>query len=312
MTSDEIGRPAVVSQGQSPGGVMASLEDALTGLRQWWGANADAIANLLAWASVSFHSAQTLERSGWLPHYTTPDLPLNLDGEAADALLSRHYIEQWPEVEAAFIERIGGYDVDDEAKACFNEALQAHGAGLYRVAPRLLFPELERLFREELGDAIKVSSSLRGLRNAASELSGDTIIRTGVLTLRLYSAFAERIYARAETDEEIARARADPVPNRNAAIHGRVSYNTQKSSLNALFIAEFVLLTVNAVRSNLKAAQSGITVEINGNPDFTSDIGFPHVAGARNWRRSFELAVELNAPSVTLSGAREISEVTED
>jgi hypothetical protein len=45
--------------------------------------------------------------------------------------------------------RLKASRVDDVAQATFIEALEAHGLGLYRVAPRLLFPEIERLARNE-------------------------------------------------------------------------------------------------------------------------------------------------------------------
>ena len=75
------------------------------------------------------------------------------------------------------------------------------------------------------------------------------------------------------------------MPNRHAAIHGLVVYNSQKASMNALIIAEFVLLTVSAVRAQsieldgieVQARQQSLLDRFATNP--------PFVAGNRDWRR---------------------------
>jgi hypothetical protein len=228
---------------------LVGLKSMFSRLAAWWEVNGDTVMGFLEWAAVTYPRAQLLEATGWLPHYTTPVLDPEQGVEAADALIAQHYDQAWPEVEATFRDRLASWRVDEEAKACFGEALAAHRHGLYRVAPRLLFPEIERLARSHLGDHLTVSSSQRDLRFAAGELGAENFMRTGILTLRLFGAFADRIYANAKTEEQLAAVRADPVPNRHAAIHGLAIYNTQKSSLNALFIAEFVLLTIDAVKA---------------------------------------------------------------
>lgn len=258
------------------------------GLRKfgvWWEANKQKVYEGLAWAASSYVMAEKLARTGWLPHYSTPDLMVELNDEATDAQIARHYDANWVEIERAFLERLAVYNIDDEAKACFREALAAHGHRFYRVAPRLLFPEIERVFRSELGEVITVNAGLRWLREAANNLGSENFIRTGVLTLRLYQAFSDQIYSPVETPEQIARAKADPVPNRHASIHGLVVYNSQKASVNALIIAEFVLLTVGAVRDRstemdrieVQAREQSLLDQFKTNP--------PFVAGNRDWRR---------------------------
>lgn len=120
------------------------------------------------------------------------------------------------------------------------------------------------------------------MRDSADRLGGDSFIRTGVLTLRLYEAFAERVYSQVHTDDELASAASDSIPYRNAAMHGLVVYNSQKASLNALIIAEYVLLTVSAVREqSLGNAIDHQFAPIDGS------LTEPrlHVAGNRDWRR---------------------------
>ena len=258
-----------------PPAFLFSLKEMLGRLAAWWETNEKTIVGFLEWAGDSYPRAKLLEATGWLPHYTTPDLNPDQETGAADALVANYYQEAWPQVEAAFRERLAGWQIDDEAKACFGEALSAHRYGLYRVAPRLLFPEIERLARIELGDILNVTASQRDLRDAAGALGGSNFIRTGVLSLRLFGAFTHRIYAKVETEAHLEQVRSDPVPNRHAAIHGLASYNTQKSSLNALIIAEFVLLTIDEVK---RARADG------SDPNAISWTG--DVAGARRWTRT--------------------------
>jgi hypothetical protein len=263
--------------------VIAGIGESVRGLARWWEANRETVANAVGWALSSLHFAGKLESTGWLPHYTTPDLVFGLEDAAYDAEIARHYADNWPAVEAAFLGRLARYDVDEEAKAAFGEALQAHRMGLFRVAPRLLFPEIERIFRAELGDAMQITAGLGYLREAANQLGSENFVRTGVLTLRLYRAFVEHVYARVESDEEVARAQANPVPNRNAAIHGRVIYNSQKTSLNALILAEYVLLTVGGVRA--ARAVGAIAIASQAQSGNVLDGVFPHVAGNLDWQR---------------------------
>ncbi|MNY00963.1 hypothetical protein D3C86_1334740 [compost metagenome] len=114
----------------------------------------------------------------------------------------------------------------------------------------MLFPEIERLVRPDLIPA--PDAGLRGVRIASDQLGLSNLHRSGFLSLRLYDTFTRHMYARAKTEEERARILADPVPNRHASLHGIVVYNSVQSSINALIMAEFVLLTVSAL-SNIHA-----------------------------------------------------------
>ena len=47
-------------------------------------------------------------------------------------------------------------------------------------------------------------------------------------------------YERVITADELARFERDPVPNRHAAMHGRVAYSTRKHSMNMLILTDYV------------------------------------------------------------------------
>lgn len=193
----------------------------------------------------------TLDRSGWLPHHTTPFHlldPLEEDAEKTSGVIAEYYRREWPTIEAAFRSRIDGYDWDEETKATFYEALVAHRHGLYRAVPRTLFPDIERKVREAFfsGD-LKPRTSLEEVRHAVGKMGFSSLTRTGVFSLKLYDKFADHLYSHVRTHEQLATVANDPVPNRHATLHGLVVYSTEKSSLNALIMAEFAHESISAL-----------------------------------------------------------------
>ena len=93
---------------------------------------------------------QTLEKTGVLPHASTPFRLLDDDDADLRVLLERHYRENWDQISEDILDRSQRFTVDDEAKAALAEALAAHGNGHYRSVCRLLLPEIERVARVEL------------------------------------------------------------------------------------------------------------------------------------------------------------------
>ena len=100
-------------------------------------------------------TAESLLKRGWVPNLTTPfDLVTACGDDDAklQAELLAFYTDNWGEVRTQLEARLSSHDIDDEARAVFREALDAHEAGLYRSVSRLLFPEFERVFRAALFD----------------------------------------------------------------------------------------------------------------------------------------------------------------
>lgn len=200
-----------------------------------------------------------IEEAGWLPHYTAPSEKvdeLGDDIEALDAALAGHYAQHWPEVEAAFLEHLDGYAVDDQAKGAFRQALHLHAQGAHTFCIRGLFPEIERIARLELhGGALLQIASLHGLRKAAGELGPWETDPGGWPGMRLYSKLAHHLYARVTTPEELAAVAQDPVPNRHAALHGLVSYSEAKNSINLLIMADFIFQVFTALKAEVDDAE---------------------------------------------------------
>ena len=219
--------------------------------KEWVRANEPLLASLLdTW--VRFHA---LDRSGWLPHHTTPFNrldPAEQDPAVARRIVEAFYEDEWPAVEAAFRARLQTHAFDEETLATFDEALVAHRLELFRATPRTLFPDIERKARETLqGHGVTSQASLRELRKSVDALGVANFTRTGVVSFKLYRMFSDHLYSQVKTPERLAEVAADPVPNRHAALHGLVVYSTRQASVNALIMAEYAHLSILAVAQAL-------------------------------------------------------------
>jgi hypothetical protein len=94
---------------------------------------------------------QALDKTGVLPHASTPFKLLDGEESAADSrvALENSYRERG-QISKDILERSQRFNVDEEAKAALAEALAAHGNSHYRSVCRLLLPEIEPVARVEL------------------------------------------------------------------------------------------------------------------------------------------------------------------
>ena len=232
----------------------------------------EACAPFFAVISREFHkwdvSIDVLGEAGWLPHYTTPfDRLVECDSDSVQTTLVEYYGRNWPGVRSEMESRLSGYDVDCEAKATFREALDAHEAGLYRCVCRVLFPEIERIFRVAL------------VNGKVGHMSGDALIKKlvddrhigdftpgGLYILPLFRHLTKSLkseedsseyngpiyglFGQVKTDDDRERLEQDPIPNRHAAIHGLVVYSSAQNSLNMMFIADYVFQVISTLRTD--------------------------------------------------------------
>ncbi|PZP83528.1 MAG: hypothetical protein DI582_10835 [Azospirillum brasilense] len=195
---------------------------------------------------------QRMEKAGWLPHTTTPFDRLEETDEQDDAvMLEAYYRENWQEVKQAFLESLQEQDIDNQAKAVFVQALEAHGHGLYSLIARALFPEIERVARIELhrDEAMAVVTSQKTLREKAKTLTLSDHGLMGYWDYELYKAL-NHIYDYCNTVEHASAFALLPVPNRHATIHGHVVYDTLCSSMNALIVTDFVFRLITAIKQS--------------------------------------------------------------
>ena len=221
-----------------------------------------AIAESVGHLAIYAKRSDLIEQAGWLPHPAAPFdiIPVDQDASAVAMLLEAHYCDNWSEVRRQFTARVDAYDIDDEAKSTFREALDLHELGYYRAVVRLLFPEIERVACKEvyLGDQYErkangkkdgLITSLRSLRDAAGSNLGLSEIGDARYALRLFHRMSEHLYEKVGDDEAaIAAYGSDPVPNRHAAMHGIVTYKTLNNSINMLIMTDFMFTVIHALK----------------------------------------------------------------
>ena len=231
-------------------------------------------------AMEKLDTAEHLHKRGWVPNHTTP---FSLVAESGDddtrlqTSLLAYYTDNWPEIRTRLELRVSSLDVDDEAKATFREALDAHEGGLYRCTSRLLFPEYERVFRKALfgGRAghIPYHEFVTKLSGDAANLGLADFLTSGIQDMVLFDYLTEDLrnseaptdhstgaassyeprLAVSVDDNNVEQVKQSPIPTRHAVVHGLVTYSSQQSSLNAIFIADYVFSVVSqAVRNNSK------------------------------------------------------------
>jgi len=192
-----------------------------------------------------------LEGAGWLVHRSTPLALLTGDqpAEELDARLTEHYRTHWPEVRAQIEAQFDVWDLDAESRASIGEALTAHGAGLYRACSRTLFPELERITRQRLqgGALIPPNTSQKSLRDAMGRLTLHDVEPGGLPAWVLFGKLSDHVYAHVSNPAVLTEVASDPVPNRHAVLHGLGAYATQRSSFNAIAMADFMIQVVTAL-----------------------------------------------------------------
>lgn len=197
------------------------------------------------------HLARLVESSGWLPHYTTPFslLTETMDVTEINDAMANYYQRNLAEVETQFLEKVRAYDLDQQVVETLMEALACHRFGLHRSCVRLLFPEIERVACLEFyGGVRERRASLPGFSEAVMELPAGHILSFD-FGAKLIAKLESHLYIQVKGAAAIAKASADPVPNRHAAIHGLVDYNTAQNSMNTLIMADFIFHLLSALKS---------------------------------------------------------------
>ena len=206
-------------------------------------------------------SSEVIGKAGWLPHCTMPFEEVTQcrdDIEKVRELLLNYYLNNWKEVRSEIESRVSKYRIDDEAKETMSEALKAHEAGLYRSVCRLVYPEIERIFRVEtfnnkVGHVTpgKILEELLLDSQAGLEcytprgLYDLTILRhltkNKAQESRVASdAYIAGLFERVDSEEDRLRLEQSEIPNRHAAIHGLVVYSSRQNSLNAIFTFDYI------------------------------------------------------------------------
>ena len=226
-----------------------------------------AIAHEIAHEMAKLDTAESLLERGWVPNHTTPFGLVSECGDDSAGLqtsLLAYYTDNWGEVRERLETRLFYHDIDDEAKATFREALDAHEAGLYRSVSRVLFPEFERVFRAVLfggcAGHISYQDFVRKLCDEGANLELGDFLIAGIQDMVLFQYLIEGVSNVGASSEDsrsgtphygpglavgigkknVEQAKRSPIPTRHGVAHGLVTYSSRQSSLNAIFIADYV------------------------------------------------------------------------
>ena len=246
------------------------------------------IVEATARVQATWNAAESLLERGWVPNHTTPfDLVAECGGDHTrlQELLHSYYTDNWGTIRERLEARLTSYEVSAEAKATFREALDAHEAGLYRSVTRVLFPEFESVFRALLFDGragqMPYGAFVKELSGEAANMDIGDFLIAGFQDIVLFKYLTEgHRDSRASGDAalryvpglaigvdetNVDRARQSPIPTRHAVVHGLAAYSTKQSSLNAIFIADYVFSVVSRAyaRRDFKVGEERSEMAIN-------------------------------------------------
>lgn len=196
-------------------------------------------------------------RTGWLPYYTISINYLEDYGEDVNTLEARlrdFYEQNWASIRLDIEARIERYRISEETKATFLEALSAHDVGHFRCVCRVLFPTIEREFRAHFfDDAARPISSLKMLEPLKNRGTLNNFLPREAYGWLLLDKLIDHLYERVD-DGNRKKYENDHVPNRHAATHGLVSYNTYKNSINMIIMTDYIFQILNSM-SDLKSSE---------------------------------------------------------
>ncbi|NIY78911.1 hypothetical protein HCZ23_05460 [Celeribacter sp. HF31] len=197
-----------------------------------------------------------LQEHGILPHLSTPWDRFNPESpELFPSDVMHYYSTEWDRVGDVFRANVETYEISEDAKADFRSALKCHETGLYRSSVLTLLPSAEMEFRRAFKiDPKEQAASLKELRDAVGKLPIGRVIGP-VALFDLFKTLNEHMYEHVNSPDDIGRFLSDPIPNRHAAIHGHVRYDSELNSLNALIMADYIFFLISQLSKLVEASE---------------------------------------------------------
>ena len=194
--------------------------------------------------------ARVAEELGWVVHRTLPTTVLeDASEDNLDEAIMTYYKERWAEVRREIELATSGYLIDEDSKDTMSQILSAHEYGLYRLVPVAIMVEIERATRVHLyGELVGRHLDIKGkIVDEIGELpiSAFQDITSGIIQ---HETLENHLYEHIDDNGDRSQFAENPIPNRHAAIHGLVPYSTEKSSLNSIFLADFVLQMITEMK----------------------------------------------------------------
>lgn len=235
-------------------GFMEALElisPKLASAVDWIARNQEVILNLVG----QFFEGSALEATGWLPHPVLATIEGNLLQEHnLRQAVEHHYRANWHILRKELLANSSQATVDQTSKDVFADAVALHELGQYRAVCRLIFPELERMVRQELmqqrrGTATKLKELRRRLGELpASEHTRDPRSRA----LYLFAALETHLFEDIDSEEALQKFEASGIPNRHACVRGLIDYNSYQNSLNMLILADYCYSAIGRLSAKLE------------------------------------------------------------
>ncbi|MDE0332838.1 MAG: hypothetical protein OXL41_13325 [Nitrospinae bacterium] len=193
---------------------------------------------------VRYHKfIDSVRATGWLPYHT---LSIGYVEEYADdtALLENHissfYKNTWDNIRQDIESRLTQYNISEETKETFREALSAHEIGHYRCVCSLLFPVIDREFRIHFfQDSAGSISSKKMLEKLTNRGKLNNFLPREAYGWILFKFLVRHLYEPVD-DGNRQQYQQDYVPNRHASIHGLLPYSTHKHSINMIIMADYI------------------------------------------------------------------------
>ena len=194
--------------------------------------------------------ARVAEELGWVVHRTLPTTLLeDASEDNLDEAIMTHYKERWAEVRREIELATSGYLISEDSKETMNQILSAHEYRLYRLVPVAIMVEIERAVRVHLyGELVGRHLDIKGkIVDEIGELpiSAFQDTTSGIIQ---HETLESHLYEHIDDDGDRSQFAENPIPNRHAAIHGLIPYSTEKSSLNSIFLADFVFQMITAIK----------------------------------------------------------------
>lgn len=195
-------------------------------------------------------SINKCQSSDWMPHKTTPFEAFSspsIEIDETQKIIESFYRENWQEIKLELATRFDGYGLDEIGTQEIKQALELHENGYYRSVPLSIFPSLESLARKHLEQ--KDIATVTSMKSAREAVYGKYVSDLNEFDhgMFLFQTFDEHVFENLNDIKKLEKFKKTDIPNRHAALHGYIAYNSFRASMNTLILADFTLFMINMI-----------------------------------------------------------------
>ena len=180
--------------------------------------------------------------TGYLPYRTVPFVRFRDECgdnyEEFHSLVLRHYESHQDDILLSIESQKEKLTLSEEKMATFSEAIQGHKQGLFRLTCRALLPDVERVIYEDWLDKSGIGSvKARELEKTIGDMPLRIFIQDRWSDWVLLNLLKCHVFSNGSKIKEFSQ---HPLANRNAALHGWLSYPSRKHSFNMIVFTDFI------------------------------------------------------------------------